>query len=152
LPQTKKKPTQPSLIIILTFYNIEPKSQPIHLLQLGKPWVFPQTLDYNKWSSLKVQGTKGTKALFTNIAIGWKGLPGTNTPAYYKHSYNTSLKSSITLSLPIQLRQLGKPWLVPQRLDYNKWSSLKVQGTKAIVALYGCVFVFISHFHISLIF
>jgi hypothetical protein len=34
----------------------------------------------------------------TNIRLGWKGLPGTNTPAYYKHSYMTEEKSFITLA------------------------------------------------------
>jgi hypothetical protein len=27
----------------------------------------------------------GSPALLTNIRLGWKGLPGTNTLAYYKH-------------------------------------------------------------------
>ncbi len=28
----------------------------------------------------------------TNNMLGWKGLPGTNTLAYYKHSYITDVK------------------------------------------------------------
>jgi hypothetical protein len=31
-------------------------------------------------------------ALTTNIRLGWKGLPGTNTPAYYEKSVNYGCK------------------------------------------------------------
>ncbi len=37
-------------------------------------------------------------ALPTNIRLSWKGLPGTNTPAYYEDSKVTDVKSLITLS------------------------------------------------------
>jgi hypothetical protein len=36
-------------------------------------------------------------AFLTNIGQGWKGLPGTNTLAYYEYSQNTDIKSFITL-------------------------------------------------------
>jgi len=36
-------------------------------------------------------------ALPTNIRPGWKGLPGTNTLAYYKFSYTSDVKNIITL-------------------------------------------------------
>jgi hypothetical protein len=32
------------------------------------------------------------------IRLGWKGMPGTNTPAYYKHLYITDIISFITLA------------------------------------------------------
>jgi hypothetical protein len=32
-------------------------------------------------------------ALPKNIRLGWRGLPGTNTPAYYDHSQITASKS-----------------------------------------------------------
>ncbi len=38
-----------------------------------------------------------TLALCANIVLGWKGLPGTNTLAYYGHSYISDMKSFITL-------------------------------------------------------
>jgi hypothetical protein len=36
-------------------------------------------------------------ALPTNIRLGWKGLPGTNTLAYYEYSYITDVKVFIIL-------------------------------------------------------
>ncbi len=36
-------------------------------------------------------------ALPTNIRLGWKALPGTNTLAYYIHSVITDVKSFIRL-------------------------------------------------------
>ncbi len=35
-------------------------------------------------------------ALSTNIRLDWEGLPGTNTPAYYKNSLVKDVKSFIT--------------------------------------------------------
>jgi hypothetical protein len=37
-------------------------------------------------------------ALPKNIRLGWKGLSGTNTLAYYKHLYITGFKSFVTLT------------------------------------------------------
>jgi len=37
-------------------------------------------------------------ALPTNIRLGWKGLAGTNTLAYYEHLQITAVKSLITLT------------------------------------------------------
>jgi hypothetical protein len=37
------------------------------------------------------------QALPTNIRLGWKGMPGTNTLAHYEHSYIMAAKSFITL-------------------------------------------------------
>ncbi len=34
-------------------------------------------------------------SLTANIRLGWKGLPGTNTLAYYKNQQTTSVKSFI---------------------------------------------------------
>jgi hypothetical protein len=36
-------------------------------------------------------------ALLTNIRLGWKDLPGTNTLAYHDHSQITAVKSFMTL-------------------------------------------------------
>jgi len=36
-------------------------------------------------------------ALATNNILGWKGLPGTETLAYYKNSYITDVKFYTTL-------------------------------------------------------
>ena len=33
----------------------------------------------------------------SDIRLGWKGLPGTNSLAYYERSYLTAVKSFITL-------------------------------------------------------
>ncbi len=33
-----------------------------------------------------------------NIRLGWKGLPGSNAPAYYEKSELTDIKSFITLA------------------------------------------------------
>jgi hypothetical protein len=36
--------------------------------------------------------------LYTNIRIGWEGLPGANTKIYYQNLYLTAVKSFITLA------------------------------------------------------
>jgi len=46
---------------------------------------------------LKGTSIEKAPALLGNIRLGWKGLPRTNTPAYYKHLYITAIKSFITL-------------------------------------------------------
>jgi hypothetical protein len=37
-------------------------------------------------------------SLPANITLDWKGRPGTNTVAYYEHSYITDAKSFIILA------------------------------------------------------
>jgi hypothetical protein len=45
----------------------------------------------------------------TNVKLGWKSLPGTNTLAYYKNPYITDKESFITLGPGyIRLRKLKK--------------------------------------------
>ena len=49
----------------------------------------------------RVENMKGVSlgkalALPANIRLGWKGLPGTNTLAYYQKAYLTAVKSFIT--------------------------------------------------------
>ena len=39
----------------------------------------------------------GAYASLTSIGLGWKGLPGTNTLAYYNHLSIVDVKSFITL-------------------------------------------------------
>jgi hypothetical protein len=38
------------------------------------------------------------ECLTLNPRLGWKGLSGTNTLAYYKHLYITTVKSFMTLT------------------------------------------------------
>ncbi len=52
-------------------------------------------------------------ALPTNISLGWKGLPGTNTLANYENPQITALKSFIGLA-PI-LECQAKGFIVDQR-------------------------------------
>jgi hypothetical protein len=42
--------------------------------------------------------TKATPEVGSNIRLGWKGLPGTNTLAYYTQILITTVKSFITLT------------------------------------------------------
>jgi hypothetical protein len=44
-------------------------------------FVGKDTLPYPRVEQLKVPAP----ALLTNIRLGWKDLPGTNTPAYYEN-------------------------------------------------------------------
>ncbi len=63
--------------------------------------------------------TKRLKALLTNIKLGWKSLPGTNTLAYCKNPQITILKS---------LTGLAPGWkdlLVKNNLAYLTSSSVK---------------------------
>jgi hypothetical protein len=46
-------------------------------------WVRPGA--YPRVEHLKVASHGKTLALSANIRLGWKGLPGTNTLAYYKN-------------------------------------------------------------------
>jgi hypothetical protein len=49
---------------------------------VGKAGAYPRA-EYLKGASLKY-----APALPANIRPGWKGLPGTNDPAYYEKFYN----------------------------------------------------------------
>ncbi len=61
----------------------------------GKPFqpsvVFAGGQSLPEWSTF--QGR--LLASPTNTTLGWKGLPGTNTLAYYENPYNTAVKSFI---------------------------------------------------------
>jgi len=46
-------------------------------------WVRPGA--YPREEHLKVVSLGQAPALLANIRLGWKGLPGTNTLAYYKN-------------------------------------------------------------------
>jgi hypothetical protein len=39
-----------------------------------------------EWSTWKVINSDRLLALSADIRLGWKGLPGTNNPAYYENS------------------------------------------------------------------
>jgi hypothetical protein len=58
-------------------------------------WVRPEA--YFRETHLKGASLGQAPALLTNIRLGWKGLPGTNTLAYYEHSQLTDVKRFITL-------------------------------------------------------
>ncbi len=60
-------------------------------------WVRPGT--YPRVGHQKGKGALlgQTPALPTNIRLGWKDFPGTNTLAYYENPLITGLKSFITL-------------------------------------------------------
>ncbi len=46
----------------------------------------------------KTRGLLKAPGLSSIIRLGWKGLPGTNTPAYYKHLYIADIISFIKLA------------------------------------------------------
>jgi hypothetical protein len=45
-------------------------------------------------------------ALPTNIRLGWKGLPGTNTLAYYENSEITTVKSFIVKATGANVKKI----------------------------------------------
>ncbi len=45
-------------------------------------------------------------ALFANIRLNLKGLPGKNSIAYYKHFFNAGIKSFITLGPGVDVTKL----------------------------------------------
>jgi hypothetical protein len=47
----------------------------------------------------------GPLASPTNIRLGWKGLPGTNTLAYFKNPKITTVKSFIVKTLGLDYRE-----------------------------------------------
>ncbi len=49
----------------------------------------------------------------TNIRQGWKGLPGTSTPAYYGHWEIMDRQSLITLGLGWKLLRVVRQIVVP---------------------------------------
>ena len=57
------------------------------LMFVGKPGAYP-----------RAEHKKGAPAVRANIRLGWKGLPGTNTPAYYEHYKIRAVKCFITSS------------------------------------------------------
>ena len=48
-----------------------------------------------------------TLALSSNIRLGWKALPGTNTLAYYENSQITAVKSFLTLAPGVSIFNLS---------------------------------------------
>jgi hypothetical protein len=68
-----------SLSSLVYYMWVRPRAQPIvELLSCALVWYAPGFL--------------------ANIRLGWKGLSGTNTPAYYDHFINYSHKKFITLA------------------------------------------------------
>jgi hypothetical protein len=67
---------------------------------VDRPGAYPR-VELLKGPSLRWAG-----ATLTNIRMGWKGLPGTNTLAYYEHSEIAGMKGFITLGPG----QKGFPW------------------------------------------
>jgi hypothetical protein len=58
-------------------------------------WV--RTLAYTRVEHLKGASFRLALALLGNIRQGWKGLPGTDTVAYYENSYITDIKRFVSL-------------------------------------------------------
>jgi hypothetical protein len=67
-------------------------------------------------------------ALSTNMRLGWKGLPGPNTLAYYENPYITDVKSFITLDPGVIVIKLFLPELknVHNKLERLFLASLPV--------------------------
>jgi hypothetical protein len=61
---------------------------------------------YPRMELLKGASLGHTVALPANIRLGWKGLLGTNTQAYYENPYITAVKSFIGL-VPERSNQRG---------------------------------------------
>jgi hypothetical protein len=59
-------------------------------------WLRPGA--YPRVEHLKCASLMKVLVLHTDIRLGWKSLPGTNTPAYYKKLYSTALKSFMILA------------------------------------------------------
>ncbi len=64
-------------------------------------------------------------ALLTSIRLDWKGLPGTNSLAFYKHSQITDVKSFITLGPGVDG---NKKKISPLTLPTNKLECLTAKG------------------------
>ncbi len=58
-------------------------------------WVRPEA--YQRVELLKGASLGKAMALMANIGLGWKGLPGINTPAYHESSKITDKQCFITL-------------------------------------------------------
>ncbi len=63
-------------------------------------------------------------AKLTYIIIGWKGLPGTNNPAYYEHCYIADVKGltklgSEILPTPTEQVKLSSELVFSQLLKIN---------------------------------
>ncbi len=66
------------------------------MFDLGKPFQ-PSVMFVGMALTTKGISLKSTLALPANIRQGWKGLPWTTTPAYYKHKQAMAIKSFTTL-------------------------------------------------------
>jgi hypothetical protein len=64
---------------------------------LGRPGAYP------KVEHLKGASLRKALALFANIRLDWKGLPGTNALAYYEKSKLTAVKRFITLATDVSM-------------------------------------------------
>jgi len=58
--------------------------------------------------SLVLHSWVGSNLACKKIGLGWKGLPGTNTLAYYEKVQLTAVRSFITLPPVITLTTYGK--------------------------------------------
>jgi hypothetical protein len=78
------------------------------VLHLGTLPTHPQTLDYTRVDNGALKGVSFWYDTDSpaNIKLGWKRLPVTSAPAYYKNSELTAVKSFITFAL---IRSNDKP-------------------------------------------
>jgi hypothetical protein len=92
------------------------------------------------------------QALPTNIRLGWKSLPGTNTLADYKHLSITPVKSFMTLGLVLLCVSMLNVILlrvVEPLVGENFW--FRVMSKFHDIRCFFCVqyFIFISFAHVK---
>jgi len=83
------------------FYNIETRGKVLNFF-IRNLRIFVISYSVCPWQAqlnLMFAGEAGAyfQALPANIRLGWKGLPGTNTLAFYEHSSIAEANSFITL-------------------------------------------------------
>ncbi len=67
-------------------------------------------------------------ALPTNNRLSWKGLPGTNTLAYYKNARLTAVNRFITLAPDMQQVTFKKFWGFMQKTSYDDLTIILNEG------------------------
>jgi hypothetical protein len=83
-------------------------------------WVRPEPSRMKYLSGAPFSGRP--LALPKNIRLGWKGLPGTNTLAYYENLLITAVKSFVRLAPGV------KPIIL--QINYNRYRAVAVDGAQ----------------------
>jgi hypothetical protein len=71
----------------------------------GLVWCFRVRPNIHEWGPFRFSNIGQAPELPSIIGQCWKGLPGTNTPVYYKHWYIMEEKSFIILVPPLQVHR-----------------------------------------------